>query len=47
MLTAGGKFANANVSLAAGAPKWVKGIRVENGEIVLEAMPTGLFIIVK
>ena len=46
-LTAGGKFANANVSLAAGAPKWVKGIRVENGEIVLEAMPTGLFIIVK
>ncbi|MBQ6141053.1 MAG: hypothetical protein IJI54_07165 [Kiritimatiellae bacterium] len=47
VLTAGGKFANANVTLAEGYPDWVKGVSVVNGDIVLEAKPTGLVIIVK
>ena len=36
-LTAGGKFANATVSLAPGAPKWVRKVSVVDGEIVLDA----------
>ena len=47
VLTAGGKFAGANVTLAEGAPKWAKGVRVENNEIVLEAYKSGMYIIVK
>ena len=47
VLTAGGKFADANVSLAAGAPKWVKGVSVVDGEIVLNVKSTGMVIIVK
>ena len=47
VLTTGGKFAGANVTLAEGAPKWVKEVRVENNEIVLEAFKSGMYIIVK
>ena len=47
VLTAGGKFAGANVTLAEGAPKWVRGVRVENNEIVLEAYKSGMYIFVK
>ena len=47
VLTAGGKFAGANVTLAEGAPKWVRSVRVENNEIVLEAYKSGMYIIVK
>ena len=47
VLTAGGKFADANVSLAAGAPTWVKGVSVVDGEIVLNVKSTGMVIIVK
>ena len=47
VLTAGGKFAGATVTLAEGAPKWVKGVRVENNEIVLESKPTGLVVIIR
>ena len=45
-LTSGGKFAGATVSLAAGAPKWVKGVSVVDGEIVLNVKSTGMMIIV-
>ncbi len=47
VLTAGGKFAGANVSLAEDAPKWVKGVRIENGEIVLDVWPSGTVIFVR
>lgn len=47
VLTTGGKFADATVTLAEGAPKWVKGVSVEGGEIVLEANPAGLVFVVK
>lgn len=47
VLTTGGKFAGATVTLAEGAPKWVKEVRVENNEIVLEAFKSGMYIIVK
>ena len=47
-LTSGGKFAGATVSLAAGAPKWVKGVSVNDaGEIVLDVKPYGAMILVK
>ena len=47
VLTAGGKFADANVSLAAGAPDWVKGVSVNaDGEIVLDVKPYGTMILV-
>ena len=45
VLTTGGKFADATVTLEAGAPKWVKSVLVEDGEIVLEAKPAGLAVI--
>ena len=41
VLTAGGKFADATVSLADGAPKWVKGVSVVDGDIVLNVKPSG------
>ena len=47
VLTSGGKFTNANVSLASGAPDWVKGVSVVDGDIVLEAKPIGFKLIVK
>ena len=46
-LTSGGKFAGATVSLADGAPKWVKGVSVVDGDIVLNVKSTGMVIIVK
>ena len=47
VLTAGGKFAGANVTLAEGAPKWVRGVKVENNEIVLDVRLSGMYIYVK
>ena len=42
-----GAFADAKVTLAAGAPDWVKGVAVVDGEIVLEAKPVGFQLIVR
>ena len=47
VLTSGGKFAGANVTLASGAPDWVKNVSVVDGDIVLEAKPIGFKLIVK
>ena len=47
VLTAGGKFAGANVTLAEGAPKWAKRVRVDNNEIVLDVITLGTYIFVK
>ena len=46
VLTSGGKFANANVSLAEGAPKWALRAKVVNGDIVLVCQ-SGMSIIVR
>jgi len=46
-LTSGGKFTNANVTPASGAPDWVKGVSVVDGEIVLDVKPRGFMLIVK
>ncbi len=44
VLTSGGNFAGANVTLAEGAPDWVGGISVDEttGNIVLDVKPKGL-----
>ena len=48
VLTAGGTFTGANVSLAAGAPSWVRGVSVNaDGNIVLAVKPKGLMVFVK
>ena len=48
VLTLGDKFVGANVSPAAGAPDWVKGVSVNaDGEIVLDVKPYGAMILVK
>ena len=47
VLTSGGKFADATVSLASGAPDWVKGVSVADGEIVLDVKSRGFMLIVK
>ena len=48
VLTSGGNFADATVSLAEGSPKWVKSVGVnEDGNIVLEAKPFGLMFILR
>ena len=47
VLTAGGKFAGANVTLAEGAPKWAKRVRVDNNEIVLDVITLGTYIFVR
>jgi hypothetical protein len=47
VLTAGSKFAGANVTLAEGAPKWAKRVRVDNNEIVLDVISLGTYIIVR
>ena len=43
----GGKFADATVSLAAGAPSWVKDVGVKNGEIVLTVKCKGFVVFVR
>ena len=45
VLTSGGKFADATVSLADGTPKWVKDISVVDGDIVIDVKPVGLMVI--
>jgi hypothetical protein len=47
VLTSGGKFATAHVTLAPGAPDWAKGVSVVNGEIVLETKPSGMLLLVR
>ena len=47
VLTSGGKFAGANVTLADGYPDWVKGVSVVDGEIVLDAKQGGLILFVR
>ena len=47
VMTSGGKFADATVSLAADAPDWVSRVKVENGEIVLDVKRKGFVLIVK
>ena len=48
VLTSGGKFTGATVSLAAGAPEWVSSVSVnEDGNIVLDVKLTGFRLIVK
>ena len=47
VLTPGGKFTGVTVTLAPGAPDWVKGIDVVDGEIVLDVKPIGTKIIVR
>ena len=48
VLTAGGAFTGANVSLAAGSPDWAKGVSVNSdGNIVLDVKPRGLVVIFK
>ena len=47
VLTSGGKFADATVSLADGVPDWAKGVSVVDGEIVLDVKPAGTRIIVR
>ena len=47
VLTSGRKFAGVTVTLAPGAPNWVKGIAVVDGEIVLDVKPMGTRIIVR
>ena len=47
LTSSNGAFTGATVSLAAGAPDWVKGVAVVDGEIVLEAKPVGFQLIVR
>ena len=47
VLTSGGKFADATVSLAADAPNWVEDISIVNGDIVLIAKPAGTIFIIR
>jgi hypothetical protein len=48
VLTSGGKFEGVGVSIAAGAPDWVKGISVnESGNIVLNVKPLPMIFIVR
>ena len=47
LTSSGGQFAGATISLAAGAPDWVKGVSVVDGEIVLEVKLVGFQLIVK
>ena len=46
VLTSGGKFVGATVSLAPGAPDWVNDISVVDGEIVLDVKNIGMMILV-
>ncbi len=47
-LTNGGKFTGANVSLTADSATWAKSLRVnEDGNIVIDVLPRGTFILVR
>ena len=46
-LTSGAKFAGAKVTLAADAPRWVNGVSIEDGEIVLDTKHIGLAILLR
>ena len=48
VLTTGGKFAGATVTVADGAPDWVMSVSVDaNGNIVMKAKPSGIMILVR
>ena len=48
VLTSGGKFEGVGVSIAVGAPDWVKGISVnEAGNIVLDVKPLPTIFVVR
>ena len=47
ILTSGGDFSEASVTLAEGAPDWVKGVSVEDGAIVLDVKPIGTVLTVR
>ena len=47
VLTSGGQFADATVSLAVGSPDWVKGVSVVDGEIVIDVKAIGTMVIVR
>ena len=46
-LTSGGKFSGVNVSLAADAPDWAKGVSVVDGDIVIDVKSKGTYIYVR
>ena len=47
ILTSGGDFSEASVTLAEEAPNWVKGISVEDGAIVLDVKAIGTVLTVR
>ena len=48
VLTTGGKFADATVTLADGAPNWVKAVEVDgDGNIALTVRPSGLTVYIR
>ena len=47
VLTSGGKFAGATVSLAEDAPDWAIGVSVVDGDIVMDVKPMGTTIILR
>ncbi len=48
VLTTGGKFAGATVTVADGAPDWVMSVSVDaNGNIVMKAKPSGIMILIR
>jgi hypothetical protein len=48
VLTSGGKFTGANVSLASGGPKWAKEVAVdEQGDIVLAVSLKSVMILIR
>ena len=48
VLTSGGNFEGVGVSIAVGAPDWVKGISVnESGNIVLDAKAMAMVVIIR
>ena len=47
VLTSGGGFASANVVLDSSSPKWVKGVSVVDGDIVISVKPAGTVFTVR
>ena len=47
VLTSGGAFAGASVSLADGCPRWAKSVAVEDGNIVLTFKPMAVMVLVR
>ena len=47
ILTSGGDFSGASVTLAEGSPNWVKGVSVEDGAIVLDVKSIGTVLTVR